>query len=346
MENKAEPVRENKKTSSRIPEFEALRALAIILLLPLHSGIFDFHVFGIYLGPFGTFIGAFLLGSFFFLAGYFSPMSFQKPNETYSSFIWSKVIRLFPPYWLALGLYVFVLDYSLRKRDLLIYALNLQFLFSPAFAKQVLTLWYISIVFIYFVFFGFLLSRRVSQKVFLICSVLLLGVSCLIHLRTNLFDGRFFEYFFIFMAGIYFSQFPNIREKLYSLHVAAKAVLAMIGTGLFWYVQSAGLEFFSWGYLAAVDFYILAMILFWIEIFRTPIGRWKVWGFISYASFFAYLLHRPIWHILEFLFVFDTWEKNVLFIVFPGSVVVFLVSYVFQSLYDRLLLFVRPVSKV
>ena len=50
----------------RLQEFEALRALAILLLLALHSEVFALKVFGYELGPAAEFVAAFLLGSCFF----------------------------------------------------------------------------------------------------------------------------------------------------------------------------------------------------------------------------------------------------------------------------------------
>lgn len=323
--------------SSRILEFEALRALSIILLLPLHSGIFDFHVLGVYLGPFAAYVGAFLLGSFFFLAGYFADGSFRKSGVSFFSFLWSKIIRIFPPYWLSLALFVFVLGFSLSRRELLVYILNLQFLFSPTFVKQVLTLWFVSIVLVYFVIFGFLLSRKISNLILFVWSLAVFGVSYLIYRLTGLFDGRFFEYFFIFLAGIYFSRIAGMRERVYALHFVIKILFAIIGAGLFWLAQSAQLFLPSLQYLLAVDVYILSWILLWLDIFRSPVGGWRIWGIVSYASFFAYLFHRPIWYGLNALFVFDNWQNSVLFIVFPGSVIVFTIAYLLQFLYDRLL---------
>jgi peptidoglycan/LPS O-acetylase OafA/YrhL len=337
---------EVKPASSRILEFEALRALSIILLLPLHSGIFDFHVLGIYLGPFAAFVGAFLLGSFFFLAGYFSEISLGKKNETFLSFIWSKIVRIFPPYWFALLLFILILGYSLRRRDLAVYFLNLQFLFAPPMVKQMLTMWYVSIVFAYFVAFGFLLSRKVSSLILFLLSLALFIAAYIIYIQTGLFDGRVFEYFFIFLAGIYFARFSPLREKILALPFLLKLLFSVIGTAAFLFVLNAKYFFTSWQYLIAVDVYILTSILLWLAIFSLPFGKWRIWSFVSYASFFAYLFHRPIWAIINALVGKVDWQTSVLIIVFPGSVVVFCVAYGLQALYDRLLLALRPVSKM
>ena len=323
---------------NKIWEFDALRALSIIILMAVHSGVFDLTVFGFLLEPLGPFFGSFFLGSFFFLAGYLSDASFNKSEQGLFSFLWSKFIRIYPPYWLALGAFVFVLGFTLKKPfDVAVYILNLQFLFAPAFTKQILTLWYVSLAAVYYLIFGILLSRKSSNISMLIWSVSIFGVAFMTHIFTDLFDGRFFEYFFIFLTGIYYSRFGLVREWIIETHISIKFVLAMIGVWLFWLKYVYQVSYLSWQYLLSVDLYILVMILLWLGIFRSSVGKWEIWGYISYASFFAYLFHRPIWEIIQPYFSITNWTQRSLFRLFPASVIVFIISYFLQYGYDRLL---------
>ncbi len=323
--------------STKISEIDALRALSIIFLMAVHSGVFDLTVFGFLLEPLGPFFGSFLLGSFFFLAGYFSDVSFHKREQGLLPFLWSKFIRIYPPYWLALGAFVLVLGYSLKPFDAAVYALNLQFLFAPAFAKQILTLWYVSLIAVYYFIFGIPLSRKSSNINILIWSVIIFGATFTAHIFTDLFDGRFFEYFFIFLAGIYYSRFSLARERIVETHISIKFIPAMIGVWFFWLKYINQVSYLSWQYLLIVDFYILVMILLWLGIFRSSMGKWKIWAYISYASFFAYLFHRPIWEIIQPYFPISNYTQQALFRLFPASVVVFIAAYFLQVGYDRLL---------
>ncbi len=213
----------------RLQEFEALRALSIVLLLILHSDVFSLSLYGVELGPISYFVGAFLLGSFFFLAGYFQEASMRKRGHEPLSYIKSKFIRIFPPYWLALAMFIFVMGYSLKRFDLSVYLLNLQFVFSPAFVKQMLTLWYISIVVSYYILFGVLAYYIKSSRALALWSVILFGAAYILHKMTGLLDGRFFEYYFIFLAGVYFARFEQVRESLFKLNFAYKIVIALLG---------------------------------------------------------------------------------------------------------------------
>ncbi|NJN79658.1 MAG: acyltransferase, partial [Anaerolineales bacterium] len=141
------------ETKSRLQEFEALRGLSIVLLLALHSEVFDPIFFGEGTGPLAGLVASFLLGSFFFLAGYFTDYSIQK-NTNIFLFIKSKVIRIFPPYWLALFLFVYGIGYTLKRDNFVVYLLNLQAVFSPVFVKPLLTLWYISMLIVFYIIFA------------------------------------------------------------------------------------------------------------------------------------------------------------------------------------------------
>jgi peptidoglycan/LPS O-acetylase OafA/YrhL len=319
----------------RLQEFEALRALSIILLLILHSDVFSLQVFGIELGPISHFVGAFLLGSFFFLAGYFQEVSMQKRGQNPLSYVKSKFVRIFPPYWLALAMFVFIMGYSLKRFELSVYLSNLQFIFSPAFAKQLLTLWYISVVVGYYIIFGILEYHTKSNMALFVWSVILFGAAYVLHKTTSLLDGRFFEYYFIFLAGIYFSRFQQVRERLFDLNFIYKIVIALLGVWLFRLALAAGYEITNGFYLLAVNFYILGWVLMWLGIFRTGAGRWRIWSPVSTASFFAYLYHRPIWYILIPLLAGRMGLSSIMFQFIPGSILV--VCYFLQKGYDALL---------
>ena len=321
----------------RLQEFEALRALSIVLLLILHSDVFSLQVFGVELGPISHFVGAFLLGSFFFLAGYFQEVSMQKRGHEPLAYIKSKFMRIFPPYWFALALFIFVMGYSLKRFDLTVYLLNIQFIFSPAFVKQMLTLWYISVVVSFYFLFGILAYRIQSNSGLAIWSLVIFSATYVLHKMTGLLDGRFFEYFFIFLAGVYFARLHQVREWLFNLHFAFKVGIAFLGVLAFRMALVSSVDITHGFYLLAVDFYILGWVLMWLGIFRTNVGGWRIWAPISTASFFAYLFHRPIWYVLVGLLAHRIGLSTIMFQFIPGSIIVLIVCYFLQNGYDFLL---------
>lgn len=317
-------------------EFEALRGLSIVLLLFLHAHVFGLSVFGWFaLNPVSAFVGAFLLGAFYFLAGYFFDMSIQRYSKGIVLFIRSRFVRVFPPYWFAL--WFFTLMYTLKKFDTIIYILNLQVIFSPTFVKPLLTLWYISLLFVFYIVFGVLLWRIKSNLVLFITSSVIFSVLYVVHLFSGLFDQRFFVYYFVFLSGVYFFRFENFRERLFRLLFIYKVLLAVLGVWVFWLVQAAELEWRNGLYILADNFFILAWVLMWLAIFRTAIGNWRIWTFLSVASYFAYLLHRPIWYGLGLVVDPAFFGGEIAFNAVPASIVVLIVAYYFQRGYDCLL---------
>lgn len=324
------------ESKSRIVEFEALRGLSIFLLLLLHAHVFGLSVFGLFaLNPVSAFVGAFLLGAFFFLGGYFFDMSIQRYSQGILKFIRSRLVRIFPPYWFSF--IFFTMMFTLKKFDTMVYFLNLQVIFSPTFVKPLLTLWYISLLFVFYIVFGILLWKIRSNIVLILVSAVIFVIVYIVHLFSGLFDQRFFVYFFVFLAGVYFFRLEGLRERLLQIPFVYKALLAALAVWVFWLVQVAELEWRNGLYILADNFYILTWVLLWLTIFRTKLGNWKIWTFLSVASYFAYLLHRPIWYGLALVVDPALFGGEVAFNAVPASIVVLIVSYYLQIGYDRLL---------
>ncbi|NOH04343.1 MAG: acyltransferase family protein [Chloroflexi bacterium] len=324
----------------RMQEFEALRGLSILLLLALHSEVFDSGVFGFEVGPLAGVVASFLLGSFFFLAGFFAEFSRQRGDAV--SFAKSKVIRIFPPYWLALALFIFVLGYTLKRFDTAAYALNMQWLLSPTFVKRVLTLWYISVLVGYYILFGVLLFTVKSNLGLLISSAAMFAAAYLANLTVGLFEPRFFQYFFIFLAGIYFYRFEAVRKRLMDVNLLYTILAAAMLIVPFWLVSASGYEVTDPLFILTADLFILGWVWMLLSLFRFPLGGWKMWAFLSTASFFTYLYHRPIWQVLDMAFgLEEPGMVKIFFHLIPGSIVALTVGYFLQRGYDCLLALLR-----
>lgn len=331
------------KTKSRLYEFDALRAVATLLLLALHSEVFAFdNVLGVDLNPIALFVGAFLLGSFFFMAGYFEEISMKKNQWDWIYFLKTKFIRMIPPYWFALILFVFVIGYSLKKPfDQWVYILNLQFIFSPAYVKQLLTLWFISVLVAYYLLFIILRSWIKSERIFFIALTIIFSMLFVVHIRTQYFDIRFFEYALPFFIGGFMARYPNIMEKIMNISAYIKLIFWLISVYTLWNLQALGYQTKNLFFLFTINLYIFATIWFFLALFRTKIGKWQIWIFISYASFFIYLYHRPVWAVLLKLFPQSTWRDETLFRLIPASIIAIIISYGLQLGYDKLIQLLR-----
>jgi len=327
----------NEAHATKIQEFDLLRALAIIILMFHHSQIYGLTLLGFPLEGLTPYFEAILLGIFFFISGYFAERSFQKHNKGSISFFFSRMLRIYPPYLLAVFLYVNILGITLKRNDLIIYLSGTHFIFAPNYAKPVITIWYIGAIILFYLVFGILLSNLRTTKPLVIVSALVFAAAYALHQWTGLLDERFFKYFIVFLAGILFAQPDYFSNWLSGKQILPKLMLAILGTFIF----SLVLAFSSVSplYIVGVVFFIISWIVLLFAL-ATKIrvqGVVKFAGLISYASYFAYLIHRPLWEWLVGVFSIDVWRNQVFFKLFPASIIVFILSYYLQYGYDRLL---------
>lgn len=326
--------------AKRQMEFEALRGLSIVLLLSLHSEIYDPIVFGETLKHIGFFVASFLLGSFFFLAGYFTETSLRKPGQNLLAFAWSKFIRIYPPYWLAVLLFVYYLGFTLKRTDMAVYVMNVQAVFSPVFVKQLLTLWYISMLVVFYAMFGLMMFTFRSSASLAAAAVCVYAAAFAANAAWGLFDPRFFQYYFIFLVGVYLCRFDELRDRLFRLNPFVKILLGIISLfPLQWILNNSKAE--GVFYLVAVDFFILSWILLVLSLFRTKMGDWRIWLWLSTASYFTYLIHRPLWRLIDSFFRLESGMRAVYVHLTFGALLALIAGYFLQRGYDRLLALVR-----
>jgi len=332
----------NAAHATKIQEFDLLRALAIIMLMFHHSEAYGLNVLGFPLEGLTPYFEAILLGIFFFISGYLAERSFEKQNKGSLSFFFSRMLRIFPPYLLAVFLYIFILEITLKKYNLIVYLTGTHFIFAPNYAKPVITLWYIGAIVLFYLIFGLLLANLRSTRALIIGSTLVFAVAYALHQWTGLLDERFYKYFIVFLAGVLFLRLPYLSNWLSGEQVTKKLILALLGTFIFSLVLDLS---------SVAPYYILGVVFFiisWIVLFfalATKVkaqGVLKLAGFISYASYFAYLIHRPLWAWLVGVFSIDLWRDQVFFKMLPASLVVFVLSYYLQYGYDRLLAVLHP----
>jgi peptidoglycan/LPS O-acetylase OafA/YrhL len=324
-------------TPAKIHEFEFLRALAILILMFHHSDAYGIIVSGRPLEFLNPYLEGILLGIFFFISGYFAERSFQKQNKGSVSFFLSRLIRVYPPYLLGVALFMFVLGISFKRRDLLVYLTGTHFIFAPNYAKPVITLWYIGAILLFYFIFGILLAKLRSTKPLVFVSVLVFAAAYALHQWTGLLDERFFKYFIVFLAGILFARPHFFSNWLSGEKIWLKLGLTALATFLFSLTLNLGST--SPLYILAVVFFILAWIIL-IFTLATQVNVpfiLELAGVISYASYFAYLIHRPMWAWLAGIFSIESGLNLILFRLFPASLAVFILSYYLQFGYDRLL---------
>jgi hypothetical protein len=193
------------------------------------------------------------------------------------------------------------------------------------------------------VIFGLFLSR--STKSLLIWAVLVFSISYFLNHQYKLFDDRFFEYFLIFLLGILLARYDPILEVLIKISLPLQVLITFAGFVLYGVFYFRHYEVTSWPYLLASDFHMITTIVLALRIFRTGYLDHKIWSAISYASFFAYLFHRPIWdlmfRVIKFPFdIYIGWYR-----IIPGAIIVFIVCYYLQFGYDKVIQMIEALWK-
>ncbi|MFZ5821360.1 MAG: acyltransferase family protein [Chloroflexota bacterium] len=324
--------------NQRRHEFDYLRALAVLVLLFHHSGIYHTPLLGISLETMQPYGSLFINGVFLFLSGYFSLISLQHREGDLFAFYRSKFIRIYPPYLVALLLFVYLIGYSLRKRDLFIYLIGMQTVFSPAVAKPLLTIWFIGVLGLFFFVFGLLMYVFRTDVHRVLGAVALFVAAYIIRILTGLIDDRFFLYFFVFLMGVVVARSAWLTGFLLSPHwLPGKFAILLAGFSGYWLVLDSGVEPISIPYIVAADIFILLSIVFFLALFARSTGQpHPLWGRIAKASYFTYLFHRPVWHVCQTLVDVPPGGSEALLNLLPGSLLTLFLAYYLQKGYDRL----------
>lgn len=320
-----------------------MRALAILLLLVHHGGFYSLDLWGLDLQTLAPFFEAFLLGCFFLLAGYFTETSLQRTKGNLTAFFWSRFIKIYPPYLCALALFISALGITLQERfDLFVYAAGLQFIFANM-VKPILTLWYVGAILLFYFIFALLWKAAPRLGVFISVALMLFLFAFPLHAATNLLDVRFFEYYLVFLTGMVLARLGSSVQFLSSQWILAKTALAVAGTWFFSFAVNRSADSVSILFTFASYVFILSttMLLFALisNLHLTYIWNWV--DYVSYASYFVYLFHRPFWGLIEGVVRFESLQAQILFRLLPASALVIATCYFLQRGYDSLLSFVN-----
>jgi peptidoglycan/LPS O-acetylase OafA/YrhL len=325
--------------AKRLPEFEVVRAVSIVLLLIHHSGFYSLEFPGISLEGLSPYLEAFLLGCFFFIAGYLMEVSLQKSGGNFSGFLQSRLIKIYPPYLAAFALYVFVLGNGFKSKfDLAVWLTGLQFIFSPSITKPLLTLWYVGAILLFYALF-LVLWKAVPKAISLIAaSIVLFVLAYTLHRATDLIDVRFFKYYFVFLTGLLLARLKATDNVLSSRWTAGKTILAVLGGWSFTLALRAEAGPVSLFYIAASYVFIVSVVilLFTVVAKLSIVSVWRWVTSVSYASYFVYLFHRPFWKLIEDAIPVEGLQDQILFRLLPASVIVLVACYFLQRFYDFL----------
>jgi peptidoglycan/LPS O-acetylase OafA/YrhL len=194
-------------SKTRLFEFDALRALAIVLIVLSHLNAYVtdpafVQMFRVINYGFPLFL--FGLSLFFFVSGFtlYYNSAVVSNRKDAMGFLKKRVVRIYPLYWGAIATF-FVLgigDWPNRS-SVIIQICGAQGLLAPRFMESV-TLWFIGVILLYYLLYIVFAGLSYNSKYMFSAILGFLFFFAILRAAFNIVDFRFFLYYGIFIAGI------------------------------------------------------------------------------------------------------------------------------------------------
>ncbi|MFA5364178.1 MAG: acyltransferase family protein [Candidatus Bathyarchaeia archaeon] len=222
-------------TKTRIPEFDLLKILALLLIILVHSDMYYVFPDTIHL------IQWFLVSSLFFISGFLAFNSFQHRGVSILSFFKSKILLLYIPFVLV-SVFYFVLQImlGLTKPDLMyllshVTMINIFDALNSAYNWDFL--WFIPYLLLCMFIFCIIEKYVHNPKLQILIATSVWFYNILAwSIDTDLKFGLVFtQYFLVFMAGVWLNKFGtyekvmNIKTAVVTIPVAAFFVVNLSG---------------------------------------------------------------------------------------------------------------------
>jgi peptidoglycan/LPS O-acetylase OafA/YrhL len=320
-------------------ELDVLRSLAILLLLFHHAGVYAFEIMGNSFRFLAQYVNFHLLGSFAFISGYLMSRSLRQARMAdLPGYYIQRLWRLFPPYWLAIILFFFVMRLDMNAVDIIIHQLGLQLLLAPRLTEPILTLWFIGLLAALLMAFPFLLILTRRPAAAGISFALVFVLAAWIHGEFDIMDLRLFYFYPIYALGSLFGMSERL-DRLASqgwFHLAMLGMM-LVGALLMPAYRRGYADHLSAVHIAEVTVFMSGSILFVLGLARRitpPAGVVRLITAISVGSYFTYLFHRPFWAGLLAISEPASVSGRFWWQILVGAPLLIAASYFFQSAYD------------
>lgn len=267
-----------------------------------------------------------VLGAFTLVSGYLiGKRPVGADAASILAFYKSKLIRIYPPF--AIALFIFFLNDLVTAKTLLT-SLTLSAMF---WGPPPMTLWYVTMIVVFYVLSPFLLrAKQHSFMMFAGISALIFLSLCTLQQMAGGSDIRMNLYFPCFALGIWISG----RNTTWRPQVMpALIILSVLGAWL-GKLETHSLEssYFS---IPLAAFGALAVFGLCMNIKVTTPWAASALTHLSFASYFMYLSHRPIFLNLHRWYQPSGGWGQIAYLVLICLPVIIAISWALQSLYDR-----------
>ncbi|KAF5036364.1 Acyltransferase family protein [anaerobic digester metagenome] len=341
--------------ADRIVAFDVIRVIAITMILFSHMlSVGDSTL----LETFKGLMGVTGNGLFFFMSGHLI-YSNNNSFSTLSSvirFYKRRAIRIYPLYWIALLLFIVVSttlsmgDYT--TQTLFTYLVGAQVVFMPRYIADIPYYWFVSAILLFYLIYPYIIQSDHSTKNYIWRSLIVLGLLFLIRVSTGLIEGRFFEYFPVFVLGILSSRedflssatYHNIRKISPAMLCFCIFIAGITKPAMFDRLQALSLELMLTAGLVVL-LRIVIILSAMVVLYRLLSGRLyasfeiQVISSCAVASYAVYLFHNSYYVLLDLwlsqhVYVGE-YLKSAIFLS-AGVLGLFVVAYSIQKTMDEI----------
>jgi len=276
--------------------------------------------------PLGSSITRGALAAFFFISAYFLGKRPIRSFRDALNFYKKRLLRFYPMYFIACTsmLAIFMITgvrYMDSGKQYLLTLLGLSTIFTPAPA----TLWFISMLILFYLITPLINALRKIRQKLLVCAGLF-GLLFALHGAGIPVDPRLPLYLPVYSLGLIIASRWEIPRK-FSPAVLLIALAAFAG-GVAYISRHDG---YTLQYLVMLPFIPLILEIGKLIALCRPLER--IFAFISYGSMAAYLFHRQFFGLpLFFMGSFPVWFA---YLVLVPALLAF--SWLAQRIYDRII---------
>jgi len=312
------------RSGEKLVFIDYLRSFSMLYIVG-YWHLFDYtNFFPASLYPASEKLSIITLGLFTFISGFLSAKSLIKSPKTVQ-FYMKRVVRIYPLYVVALILFLIygLLDSSTAWKSV--------FLISMLHGSAPRTLWFITMIMLFYLIAPFLVRFAYHSKKYITfsLSIMILLMSLMVILGTV--DIRLLLYFPCFCVGIY-CAIHGMKNGLTN----TKYAVILLAVGLTTYLIPT--EWWTVEKLKQIPVILSSSYL----IFYFCYARQKLFAnirfimFLSYSSYGMYLFHRPLYESLKGFYFPETGLFQVLYLIGICLLVISLVSWCLQQINDKL----------
>ena len=306
---------------------ELLRAACVLYIVGFWHLMDYTHGFVGYNNAVTNRVTVIVLGLFTFLSGFLlahEPMRLRAPDL--KRFYVKRLLRIYPLYLLAL-LAFWTLGISDRGIALKA-ALGISMVYGPPPS----TLWFITMILVFYVIAPLLIALREKTAGFLLASVAIFAVTVAFGQAAS-GDIRIAEYFPAFALGVWWAN----RAQRASTRVCVAATAAAAAGWALSLAMAADAQFSLWA-MPLATFGALAVFLLASRLQLSRDGGFvRAATLLSYASFAMYLFHRVVYKGLHALLDPASSAAGLAWLVLVCLPCVTVAAYVVQKAYDGVL---------